>query len=246
MRYRRMSLVGIDGSGKSSCLEDITEKLTHTDMAAIGDTILIRKNGVLEKLEGFIFEIGAFLGKKAKGINNRSLYKLLKLFDLLIRAKAQSVIEDKYKVKLLVTDGAPLVNILGWGSLYYRKLLTQELLKECILYLTGNKIPWKSKFYFLRNLPEVFFINLFSIKLQKPDVIFFLKTDPQMAISRIKTRDQKRQIHETEEFLYNLQEAYCMVCKFLSSEVKIYNIDTDKKTKDMIVFDILKKIYENN
>ena len=101
-------------------------------------------------------------------------------------------------------------------------------------YMTGNRIPKHRKPFFKKHSHEVLLINRLGIKFHIPDEIFFLKVSPDIAIGRINLRNEDLQPHETGEFLNNLQESYVMVCQLLN-ESKIHYVDTDIKTSETII-----------
>ena len=74
-----------------------------------------------------------------------------------------------------------------------------------------------------------------------PDVVFFLKVSPDQAVERISLRDEELQVHETRDFLKNLQDSYSMVCQILE-ESEIHYIDTDNKSPESIIDEIVELI----
>jgi thymidylate kinase len=83
---------------------------------------------------------------------------------------------------------------------------------------------------------------MLGIKFQKPDIVFFLKVAPDVAVNRVVKRGKKRQVHETKIFLSKLQEVYQLVCKILGEDTKIYTIDTDEKTIKQLIDIVVEKI----
>ena len=231
----RIAIIGIDGSGKSSCFKGVLKKLSKKKSGGIGGEVFISEKGELSKPKIKYLKIKTFLGKRIKNIENRTLYKLLKFTELILRVKLHDEIEKRYKPEIVLTDGVPLINTLGWGKLYYPDVLNEATCRDAVKYLTKTKIPPSLKGFYLKYLPEIFFVNILGIKFQKPDIVFFLKVAPEVAVNRVGKRGEKRQVHETEIFLSKLQEAYQQVCTILSEDTKIYTIDTNGKTLKQVI-----------
>src|SRR4030067_2190324 len=122
----KIAIVGVDGSGKSSCFRDVLRKLTKRRIASVGDEVLISENGSVIRPEINYLKIKSFLGEKAKHTRGKTTYKLMKLGDLIFRAKIQDEIEAKYRPEIILTDGSPLINALGWGGLYHPDFYNRE------------------------------------------------------------------------------------------------------------------------
>ena len=238
----RIAIIGVDGSGKSSCFKGVLKKISKRNLGGIGDGIFVFKKGKLLRPKVKHIKIKTFLGEKAKFVKNRILYKILKLTELILRVKIQDEIERKYRLGTILTDGAPLINTIGWGNFYHTDIFSETICRDVIGYLTRTKIPLSRKLFFLKNAPEILLVNLLGIKFQKPDIVFFLEIAPEIAISRVEKRDKKQQVHETKIFLNELQEAYQLVCKILKADTKIYSIDTSKKTLNQVIDTVIGKI----
>jgi len=57
--------------------------------------------------------------------------------------------------------------------------------------------------------------------LNLPDIVIFLNVEPNTAIDRIDKRGQKKQVHETEEKLTKLRNAYLITCEVVQKELGI-------------------------
>ena len=231
----RIAIVGVDGSGKSSCFEGVLERLPKEKLGGIGDEVFVFQKGQSVKPRVKYLKIKRFLGKKAKNIRNRTLYKALKFTELILRVKLHDQIEKRYKPEIMLTDGTPLINTMGWGSFYKPDIFREDTCKDVAEYLTGTRIPASQRGFYRKYLPEILLVNMLGVRFQKPDVVFFLKVSPDVAMSRVGGRGKERQVHETEAFLGKLQEAYLLVCKILSEDIRIYIIDTDKKTLEQVI-----------
>ncbi|OGY23847.1 MAG: hypothetical protein A2126_00510 [Candidatus Woykebacteria bacterium GWB1_45_5] len=242
----KIAIIGVDGSGKSSCFKGVLEELSKIRIAGIGDEVLISEQGNLIKPAINYLNIKSFLGKRAKTIQNRTLYKLAKFSELISRVKVHDEIETKYNPEIILTDGSPLINALGWGSFYHPDFYSEKQGKIIMKYISGTKIPLSQKVFYLKHLPEIFLVNKLGIKFQKPTVVFFLKVNPAKAIKRIQIRGDERQIHEKIEFLAGLQKAYELICNILSKTTRVYTINTDNKNLTEVINTIITKINENN
>ena len=231
---KTIAVIGVDGSGKSTCFRLLFESIRDKNIVAIGDKIIAKKNDELFKIDLWQSRLKLFLGPRVKKLKNRKLYRIFKFLELVLRAKLLYKIDRKYAPKLIITDGSPLINILGWGHYYCPEIYSKELLIEVIGYMTGNKIPKHRKAFFKKHSHEVLFVNRLRIKFHIPDEVFFLKVSPEVAIKRISHRNEDLQPHETRDFLNNLQESYAMVCQLLK-ESKIHYIDTDDKIPETII-----------
>ncbi|NQU33599.1 MAG: deoxynucleoside kinase [Bacteroidetes bacterium] len=231
---KTIAVIGVDGSGKSTCFRLLFDSIKYKNTAAIGDEVMAKKNDELFKINLWQSRLKLFLGPRIKKLKNRKLYRIFKFLELVLRAKLLYKIDSKYAPELILTDGSPLINILGWGHYYCPEIYSKELLIEVIGYMTGNKIPKHRKAFFKKHSHEVLLINRLRIKFHIPDEVFFLKVSPDVAIKRISHRNEDLQPHETRDFLNNLQESYAMVCQLLK-ENKIHYVDTDNRTPETII-----------
>ena len=238
----RIAIVGVDGSGKSSCFEGVLEKLPKDELGGIGDEVFIFQKGQPVKPKIRYLKTKRFLGKKAKNVRNRTLYKALKFTELILRVKLHDEIERRYRPDIMLTDGTPLINTMGWGSFYKPHIFNEDKCTDVAKYLTGTKIPPLHRGFYRKHLPEILLVNVLGVRFQKPDLVFFLKVSPAVAMSRVGGRGKGLQVHETETFLGKLQEAYLLVCKILSEDTRIYIIDTDEKTLEQVIDEVAVKI----
>lgn len=238
----RIAIIGVDGCGKSSCFKGALDVLSDVKLGGIGDKVFISEGGNLTKPKIRFTRLKTFLGKRAKNVKNRMLYKMLKFSEVVLRVKLHNKIESKYKPELILTDGVPLINTIGWGVFYYPDIFNESTCRDVIKYMTGIKIPWSQKGFFLKRSPEILLVNIFGIKFQRPDIVFFLKVTPDIAVKRVSERGKKLQVHETKGSLDKLQEAYELVCKILSEDTEIIKIETDDKTINQVNDIIIEKI----
>jgi len=238
----RIAVIGIDGSGKSGCFSGILGRLSEKRIGGIGDEAFVFQNGKPLKPEIRYLKLKTLLGKKAKNVGNRTLYKALKFTELILRVKLHDEMEKRYKPEIILTDGVPLINTLGWGSFYKPDIFGEDACREAIKYVTKVKIPASRKGFYLRHSPEILIVNMLGIRFQKPDIVFFLKVAPDVAVKRVGERGKERQVHETEEFLGKLQKAYQLVCEILSENTAIYTVDTNEKTLEQVISAAMERI----
>jgi thymidylate kinase len=238
-----IAIIGVDGSGKSTCFKQLFEKLTNKNIAGIGDKVLVKKNNEIFISKLWMSRLKVFLGTKVKRLKNRKLYRIFKFLELLLRVKLSHKIDRIYNPEFIITDGAPAINILGWGHYYCPEVYSKELLVEVIGYLKGKKIPKHRKAFFKKHSHEFLLINSLRIKFRIPDIVFFLKVSADTAMERIKSRNEVLQPHETVEFLHNLQESYIKVCHLLK-ETRVYYIDTNNKTIETVIDEIITMLAE--
>jgi len=240
----RIAVIGIDGSGKSSCFSGVLGRLSEKSLGGIGDEAFVFQKGKPLKPEIRYLKLKTLLGKKAKNVRNRTLYKALKFTELILRVKLHDEMEKRYKPEMVLTDGVPLINTLGWGSFYKPDIFGEDVCRDAVKYMTRVKIPSSRKGFYLKHSPEILLVNMLGIRFQKPDIVFFLEVAPDVAVKRVGGRGKERQVHETETFLGKLQEAYQLVCEILSEDTTIYTIDTDEKTLKQVIETVIEGIMQ--
>lgn len=218
-----IAIIGIDGSGKSTCFRETLKVLSeNSSVAGIGDDIwlgvgcrdIVRTDNVRWATPKML------LGKLAKRSKQKTLYQITKFAEVLCRVNVQNALVKRYSPKFLLTDGSPLINTTGWAYFYHPQYFTPRVCTLAMKYLCREKtIPLSRTWFYLRHLPEVLLTSRLNLaKFTCPDLVFFLHVSPDISISRIMVRDEKRQVHETHAFLDNLQKAYEMVCNLVRSE----------------------------
>ena len=79
--------------------------------------------------------------------------------------------------------------------------------------------------------------------LHKPDVMIFLDVPAEVCISRIESRGEDKQVHETTEKLTRLRDAYLLICDVLAEQAHI--IDGNRPLVD-VVADATKVVRNEN
>lgn len=240
-RPLHIAVIGIDGSGKSSCYERLLYALSkNMSVAGIGDNVLVDAGtGELQVPQDILrVKIKGAFSFLARICKDKLLYEISKLTELILRAKIQDAIIEKYKPASVVTDGSALINILGWARYYRPRHFNEQEYSKSLGYLTGEKkLLFRDLFYYLKNIPEVVLINkVYSASLTVPDIIIFLKVSPEAALRRIASRGKESQAHEHGEFLRILQEAYIFICANIKKDFpcRVLEIDTDNLTEGQV------------
>ena len=244
-----IAIIGVDGSGKSSSFQLVLRLLSKRSLTAgIGDGIWLGDpdQGIRE-LRTIRWALAKrVLGKLAKKSRQKKLYQVTKFAEMLCRVNVQNAVERKYSPKFILTDGAPLINMIGWASFYYPRYFNRKECTNWIRYLCHDEsVPLSRIGFYLRHIPGVFLINTLRLaRFSRPDVVFFLQVTPAVAMERIRRRPEELQIHETPAFLSRLQEAYDLVCNLMDSEfgVRVHRISVDELSIGDTVSAILERI----
>lgn len=216
-----ISVIGVDGSGKSTWFKEIFIFLEKKrKIVGIGDKILF--NGNKNYVNKFVFILWQFFWRTTKKVKKKLFYKIVKIIELILRVKSLKLVIKNNPIDTVVSDGAPLINILAWGSIYYPNIFTEDLCTKAFEHLSGKKkMGFKDGIYYLRNSPEIFLLNILGVKFFIPNVVIFLEISPKEAIRRIELRGKDLQFHETEEKLNQLQNGYFKVTGILESNLNI-------------------------
>lgn len=246
-RPQHIAVVGIDGSGKSSCYEGLLKILAgRKRIAGIGDQILVTQEDGQLQVPGDIIRVKVkyALSIIIKLCKHKFFYQISKLLELIERSKIHDTIAQRYAPETIITDGAPLINMLGWGRYYHPQFFNRNEYAKSVYYLTRKKkLPFKKALYYLMHIPEMFVINnIYWVQLKIPDIVIFLKVDPKEALNRIMKRGKEIQVHERKEFLKKLQEAYVFSLSILQENfgMKVFEINTNHLSQE----DVLSKAEE--
>ncbi len=239
------SVVGIDGSGKSSTFRGVLAELAaQLHVTGIGEQVVTGKPGeqLRTRTDIPLTRIARISGRLAKGSRCRLLYKNLKTIELTERARAAEYIAVHEHPDLILTDGQPLINSAAWAAArFYKWALSNndQALAEALVYMEGEKrIPLRRLPYYLLKSWQLVLLNWLRLgPLKPPDMVVFLDVDPTIALKRIRSRGQALQAHETEEFLGELGSAYARVCHLLQlrHNILVIRLRVDEMTLDETV-----------
>lgn len=237
-----IAIVGIDGSGKSSSYDRLIKLLaTDTRVAGIGDSVLVSADGgkLAIPRELIHVRIKAGMSLVMRLCRHRFLYQISKLLELIERNKVHGSLENAYHPEIIITDGSPLITMLGWARHHHPQHFSEKEYSRLIYFLTKRgRLTIKESLYYLRRIPELYVIrNIYNAQLRIPDKAIFLKTDVSAALARINPRGLEQKITEQGEFLEKLQTAYEFVLKILKKEygLRVYEVDTGAHSLDEVV-----------
>jgi 1-acyl-sn-glycerol-3-phosphate acyltransferase len=221
---RAIAVLGIDGSGKSTLSRELSKLLSDDhDVALVSDTLEMYKEGELRPVQPLVTEhIREMLGRYAKQARSLASYKIPKLTELLLRDYLLRDIERWYHADIVVFDGSPILNLTAWAILYKEEHFNQSICRKAIKILTADdeEIARNDRIY--DDFPELSALKKIKLtRLTLPDLVIFIDVDPAIARARIETRGQTLQVHETQEKLTKLRNAYRQVCDVIRTDFEI-------------------------
>jgi thymidylate kinase len=117
---------------------------------------------------------------------------------------------------VIVMDGCPLVNLLGWAALYHERRFDQSACSHAMTFLTSGTC--REEDVLLERFPELAVLKRLRLnRFRLPDATVLLDIDPEQAMRRIGSRAGRRQIHENATSLNKLRSAYLTVHGLLES-----------------------------
>ena len=215
---RSIAVLGIDGSGKSTISEVLTKELSdNSSVCLISDRLDFYENAELKAIQPLgtdkLREIISSYAKKAKSLK---MYKIPKITELLLRNHLFFEVRKWYNPDLIVMDGSPLLNMTGWAVLYKEGILDENICEKIIMILTCCDSEIDSSDPIFKQFKEsAYFRRLKLNNLILPEIVILIDVDPAIACKRITTRGEQKQVHETEEKLGRLREAYKLVCQVI-------------------------------
>ncbi len=221
---KSIAFLGIDGSGKSTLSKNISKMLSDSsNVALVSDKLEFFKNNELKPTQPFITEnIRGRISKIAKNAKSLKLYKIPKLAELLLRDILLLEIKKWYHPDIVVLDGSPLLNLTAWAILYKEKFFNENVCLKAIKILSSRDEAISRNDQIYKDFPELSALKKLRLThLNLPDIVIFVDVEPCIAIDRINKRGEKKQVHETEEKLTKLREAYLKTCKVIQNELDI-------------------------
>jgi diacylglycerol kinase family enzyme len=218
-----VSIVGIDGCGKSSAFEGALVALAgEIPVVGVGDRVLGGAPGVplRERTEVPRARLTRAVGRAAKGLRAPVLYKNVKFLDLVERTRLVDRVAWHDAPAVILCDGDPLVNTAAWAAARFaRERLAgdDDALEEGLAVLSHEQtIPLRALPAELRRSWQLALLNRLRIgRFAYPDLVVLLRIAPAVALARIRARGRPLQAHETEAFLTELDRAYERVCALL-------------------------------
>ncbi|UCC84550.1 MAG: 1-acyl-sn-glycerol-3-phosphate acyltransferase [Gemmatimonadota bacterium] len=219
-----IAVLGIDGSGKSTLSKRLARELSHsTGVGVISDSLELFEDGQPRELQPLLAEkIREWIGAQAKQARSLVRYKIPKLTELLLRDRMLHETMRWYRTDMIVTDGSPLLNLTGWAILYREQYFSEDFCTKAVRALSSGGETTHAEEPDLRLFPELRYLRRLKLnRMRIPDAVIFVDVDPKVAIGRIETRGERRQVHETEEKLGKLRSAYLMVCRVVERDHQV-------------------------
>jgi thymidylate kinase len=216
-----VAVLGIDGSGKSTLSRRLAEQLSDSATTClISDTLELFENREPKIMQPLLAERAReWIGRQAKQAKSLARYKIPKLTELLLRDRLHAAANRWYRAEVIVMDGCPLFNMTAWAALYREDHFSEEFCGKAIALMSSGREGVQRGDPLLRQFPELSYLRRLGFnRLNIPDAVFFLDVEPAEAMRRIESRGEQKQVHETEEKLSRLREAYLLVCAVVERE----------------------------
>ena len=223
-KTKSVVFLGIDGSGKSTLSKNVSILLSaNLNVALISDKLeYYEAKHLIHKKRFFIEKIRNVIGSYAKKAKSLKLYKIPKLIELLIRDRIIIKIKKRHYPDFIVLDGSPLLNLTAWSILYKEEFFNETMCLKVINILTSLNKDIRRDDQIFKIFPELSVLKRLGLAhLNMPDIVIFLDVEPEIALSRIETRERKKQVHETIEKLAKLRTAYSIMCKAIKNNMNI-------------------------
>jgi len=225
-----IAVLGIDGSGKSTLARELARVLSDSrDVALISDGLELFRDGRPKELQPLIVEkVREWIGAQAKHAKSLARYKIPKLTELLLRDRILAEAHRWYRPEIIVMDGSPLLNMTAWAVLYREEYFSEEFCARAIGIMSSRNGEFGTRDPLLRRFPELKYLRSLGLnRLRVPDAAIFLDVHPGVALGRIEARGQQKQVHETEEKLAKLRDAYRMVCRVVEQRHRVFTCSLD-------------------
>lgn len=219
-----LAVLGIDGSGKSTLSRALSQKLSDAfRVCLISDNLEFYEDKRQKEVQHLVTErIREAIGRYAKTAKSLKHYKIPKMTELFLRDHLVGDVQRWYLPEIIVLDGCPLINLSAWIKLYKEEYFDMKTCASALKILSGSsKVPKKGDPLYTK-FPELASLKRLKLTHMKlPDAVIMLDVDPAVSITRIQSRGEKRQVHETQEKLAKLREGYLMVCDCVKKEFNI-------------------------
>jgi 1-acyl-sn-glycerol-3-phosphate acyltransferase len=216
-----VAFLGIDGSGKSTLSRETAKRMSRACL--VTDTLEFYEDAQPRDMQPLMTEhLREAVGQYAKSAKSLKHYKVPKLAELLLRDHVSAEAERWYSPETLVLDGSPLLNLAAWAKLYKEEAFNAVACGAALRILSGHRDAAPHDSRVLADFPELAALKRLRLtRMRLPDMVIMLDVDPAISVERITSRGEKRQVHETEEKLAKLREAYLLVCDVVKKEFGI-------------------------
>ncbi len=225
-----IAVLGIDGSGKSTLSRRLSVDMARgASTCLIGDSLELFAGGVPHAAQPLLKEkLRRWVSAQAKDAKSLARYKIPKLTELLLRDALLGEAKRWYGPDLIFMDGSPILNMTAWSILYRPELMSTDFCSKAMSILAG-RVSGKDPLF--QEFPELRVMKRLGLtRLSVPDAVIFLDIPPAVSMNRIKGRGEKMQVHETEEKLGRLREAYLLVVEATSNRLGLptFVLDGDR------------------
>jgi len=206
-----VAVLGIDGSGKSTLSRRLALDLSSAGRTClIGDSLELFAGGDPRAAQPLLKEkLRRWISAQAKDAKSLARYKIPKLTELLLRDALLGEAKRWYGSDLIFMDGSPILNMTAWSILYRPEMMSPDFCARAMAILAGRGSARDPIF---KEFPELRLMKRLGLtRLALPDAVIFLDIPPAVSMARIRKRGEKMQVHETEEKLGRLREAYLLV-----------------------------------
>jgi len=218
-----IAVMGIDGSGKSTLSHNLSQQLSaEGEVCLVSDRLEFYVQGKEKNIRPLLSEsIREAISRYAKQAKSLKSYKLPKLAEMLLRDHLIGEAGRWYKPELIIQDGSPLLNLVGWSILYREDAFNREACVKAIKLLSGQ-INIASDDPVLKEFPELSLLQQLRPRgMALPEILIMLDIDPEICCRRIKSRGEPVQPHETKDKLSRMRNGYLKVCEVADSELNI-------------------------
>jgi 1-acyl-sn-glycerol-3-phosphate acyltransferase len=217
----RVAVLGIDGSGKSTLSRRLARECSgQTRSCVISDSVQVWERGRPQPLQPLVAEkLRSWIGARAKRADSLARYKIPKLAEIFLRDRLLDEVGRWYRPEWAFMDGMPVLNLCAWSALYRDGRLSEEACAKILSVLTRREPRVEREDPVFAQYPELGALRRLRLdRMHLPDVCVFLDVPPEVCVTRIESRGERRQVHETREKLARLREAYLLVCSVLEHE----------------------------
>ncbi|PKP31662.1 MAG: hypothetical protein CVT99_07865 [Bacteroidetes bacterium HGW-Bacteroidetes-16] len=219
-----IAFIGIDGSGKSTLSKNVSISLSEkSKVALISDILKFYEKSEVKQAQPILTEnIRTRVSDYAKSAKSLKQYKIPKLAELLLRDVLLNEVKRWCHPAYIVLDGSPLLNLTSWAILYKEEYFNANVCLKVIKVLSSNDSDIAKDDPVFKQFSELSILKNVKLNhLNLPDAVIFLDVDPKIAMERIDKRGKVKQVHETEEKLTKLREAYLITCIVLQEKLQV-------------------------
>ena len=261
-----VSVIGIDGSGKSTFAASLPMLLAaeyEMQAGGAGETYVVNcpgedhlTNGFAPEGIPFMARISTHLKRWAKRFtNHRRIYPFLKVPQMMAQDAAARRMASKWSLDCVVSDGNTLLSTMGRAANYLYPASegeqsfapTPKDLAAVLNYvLDGKPVPEKTATRMPNLRPGRWLhratsaVGLHSVWM--PDVVILLKLDPKVALERIHDRGQKIDRHENADDLAQTHGRYQIALETMrrvKGDHSVITIDVNGKSPGEALQDAL-------